>query len=197
MRHVLLHITFSTKLHYNKIKSIRLQVVILSYTKKKIIHEPNQNCCVCANTSDGATTVLKLDRQDVEVWIFVFCFCCFKSLLSRAPDSSLPAQTPVSTLSSGCDEADSAGSTHRFTACSWAWQYGWSWGCVGEGVGYSKMARQFAITVRNRQETFNQLVRRRHDGTSRAPARQARLRHRSEMLSLHLWWHAKNLHHQG
>lgn len=78
------HYIFHKTLHYSKIKSISLQVVILSYTKqKKIIHEPNQNCCVCANTSDGAT-VLKIDRKDVEVWnvfFVLFCFCCFKSPL--------------------------------------------------------------------------------------------------------------------
>lgn len=42
--------------------------------------------------------------------------------------------------------------------------------------------------VRKRQETFNQLVSRRQNGTSRAPSRhKAAQRHRSQMLSSSLW----------
>lgn len=73
------------------------------------------------------------------------------------------------------------------------------WGRTWMGWGgIQRWLDSLQSAVRNRQETSNRLVWGRHNGTSIAPAKQVRLRHRSEMLSLSLWWHAKAyLHHQG
>lgn len=132
------------------------------------------------------------DEEKKKRWILdIFQFLLIFIFEQRAPDGYRPAQTPVSILSSGSDEADSPGSTHCFTACSQAWRYGWSWGCRGFIQGWLDSLQS---AVRNRQEIFNQLVSRRQNGTSRAPARhKAGQRHRSQMLSPSLWWHAKSI----
>lgn len=139
--------------------------------------------------SDGATTVLKIERKDVEVHNDSCC-CFLQSVFFFLSRERLTAVCQLRHQSPhyhhGVMRQIALGALHSVQPSVTIWvELWWWWG------GCSKMARQLAITVRNRQETFNQLVWRRHDGTSRAPTRQARLRHRSEMLSLHLWWHAK------
>lgn len=63
---------------------------------------------------------------------------------------------------------------------------GWRGG-GGGGGGIQGWLDSLQSAVRKRQ-AFNQLVRRRQNGTSRAPARhKAGLRHRSQMLSPILW----------
>lgn len=120
----------------------------------------------------------------------IFFHSCTSLFLSRVPDGYRPAQTPVSTLSSGSDEADNTGSAHCFAVCSQAWQDGWSWGCGG----YSRMARQFAICYEKQTRNIQSVVCRRQNGTSRAPARhKAGQRHRSQMLSPSLLWHANSI----
>lgn len=62
-----------------------------------------------------------------------------------------------------------------------------------EGGGIQGWLDSLQSAVRNRQETFNQLVCIRQDGTI-APARhKAGQRHRSQMLSPSLQWHANSI----
>lgn len=121
---------------------------------------------------------------------------------SGQADGYRSAQTPVSTLSSAPDEADNCGSVRCFTACSRAWRCGRSWRecvcvcicvCGWVGGGIQGWLDSLQSAVRNRQETFNQLVCIRQDGTI-APARhKAGQRHRSQMLSPSLQWHANSI----
>lgn len=65
--------------------------------------------------------------------------------------------------------------------------------CVGGWGGIQGWLDSLQSAVRNRQETFNQLVCIRQDGTI-APARhKAGQRHRSQMLSPSLQWHANSI----
>ncbi len=64
---------------------------------------------------------------------------------------------------------------------------------AGEG-GIQGWLDSLQSSVRNRQETFNQLVCRRQNGTSRAPARhKAGQRPRSQMLSPGPRWHVNSI----
>lgn len=65
--------------------------------------------------------------------------------------------------------------------------------CGGVGGGRQGRLDSLQSAVRNRQETFNQLVCIRQNGTI-APARhKAGQRHRSQMLSPSLQWHASSI----
>lgn len=65
--------------------------------------------------------------------------------------------------------------------------------CVGGGGSIQGWLDSLQSAVRNRQETFNQLVCIRQNGTI-APARhEAGQRHRSQMLSPSLRWHANSI----
>lgn len=121
----------------------------------------------------------------------IFFHFCTSLFLNRAPTAigQLRRQSPH--YHQGLMKQIALGA---LTASQCAVERGDMGGVEGAGGGIQGWLDSLQSAVRNRQETFNQLVCRRQSGTSRAPARhKAGQRHRSQMLSPRLRWHANSI----